>query len=216
MVKDAACIAVYGRRGSGKSTRTKSMIGGHKRVVVFDPQGEYGGLPGFRRCTTLAGVLGAVKAGWRSGFRVAYMPRGDFPRMLHGVCRMLWVAQAPYERGQDRRKVLLVVEEMNLAYPAARLPSEFYGMSRAVLQGRHRGIEIIGVTQRPALVSADFRGQVAETYVFPLSTSHDFKAVCEVYGKEHEPALRALEPHRFLRFVDGQVKPGRNPPIRPS
>jgi hypothetical protein len=205
----ADCIAIWGRRGSGKTTLTKKLLGGHRRVIVFDPMAEYAGA-GFRRCDSLEAVLRALKAGWGRGFRIAYVPSGDFPRMLHGLATLIWHAQSPYQTGADRRELLFVVEEMNLGYPATKLRADYSGMTKITLQGRHRGISIIGISQRPAGVSADFRGMVAETYVLPLSTALDLRAVTDVYGREHDRALRALRPHAWLRFLDGQVITGKN------
>jgi len=212
-MKDAACTAVFGMRGSGKTTRAKILIGQSRRVVVFDPMGEYS-QRGFFRCTSLIQVRDRLKAGWRAGFKIAYVPRGDYPRMLHGLAYLLHHAQAPYWQGRDRRKILLVVEEMNLGYPASKLPAAYFGMSRITLQGRHRGIEIVGISQRPALVSADFRGSVAETFVFPLATGHDFKAIAEIYGRRHDVVLKALVTHNFIHFAAGKARAGKNPPLR--
>jgi DNA helicase HerA-like ATPase len=206
----ADCIAIWGRRGAGKSTLAKKLLGGHRRVIVFDPMGEYA-LRGFRVCGSLEAVLRVLKANWSRGFRIAYVPSGDFPRMLHGLATLIWHAQAPYQTGADRRELLFVVEEMNLGYPATKLRADYSGMTKITLQGRHRGISIIGISQRPAGVSADFRGMVAQTYVLPLSTALDLRAVTDVYGREHDRALRALRPHAWLRFLDGQVIAGKNP-----
>ncbi|WP_299394625.1 DUF87 domain-containing protein [Pelagibius sp.] len=213
-MKDAQCTAIYGRRGSGKSTLAKRLIGKHRRVVVFDPMGEYAALSIFRRADSVEEVRRLLRAGWARGFKIAYVPRADHKRSLHILACLIWDAQAPYDAGQDTRKILLVVEEMNLGYPASKLPSDLYGMTQVVLQGRHRGVGVIGITQRPALVSLDFRGQVAETYVLPLSAGQDTTAVTDVYGREHQAQIRSLKPHNWLRFHDGGASAGRNPKPR--
>jgi len=211
VIKNARCIAVYGRRGSGKSTLVKRLIADAPRLVVFDPVDEYGGVRGIRRAPSLKDVRAMMRVGWASGFKIAYITTSDHPRMLHGLADLIWQAQAPYGAGRDRRKVVLVVEEMNLGFPAFKLPAQWFAMGRAVLQGRHRGIEVIGVTQRPALVSTDFRGNVAETYALALATSHDYRAVFEVYGREAERALRSLAPHNYIHFSGGSWRLGANP-----
>ena len=83
-------------------------------------------------------------------------------------------------------------------------------MGRATLQGRHRGLGEIGIGKRTALESADFRGNVAETCVYPLSVGHDPAAITEVYGREYLGAIRALRPHRYHCFSSNAVKPGCN------
>ena len=209
MNKDAKCTAVYGRRGSGKTTRVKALLRGASRVVVFDPMAEYAAA-GYRRADSIKEVLAGLKAGWKKGFKIAYVPTTENMKALHALASLLWEAQIHYESGRERRKITLVVEEMNLGFPNSKLPSGCFGMTRAILQGRHRGLEIIGVTQRPALVSPDFRGNVAETYVLPLSTGHDYRAVAEIYGRETEKTLRSLQPHEYIHFFSGGSEKGRN------
>ncbi len=209
IVKDARCIAVYGRRGSGKTTLVQSLLADCQRVVCFDPLGQYAREFRWPGAASLQQVHSLVQMGWRDGFRIAYTPAMDYVGALHSLSLYLWHAQEPYDRGRDRRKLVLVVEEMNLSYPARQLPSDLGGFPRLVLQGRHRGIEIIGVTQRPALVSADFRGMVAESYVFPLGWDEDRR----VFGRSLAPAIGALANHHYLRVVDGRAEPGENPPL---
>jgi hypothetical protein len=206
MIKDARCIAVYGRRGSGKTTLVQRLLVGCDRVVVFDPLGQYAREFRWSGAVSLGALHLQVRAGWERGFRIALTPSGDFAAELHRLSVYLWAVQEPYDLGRDHRKLTLVVEEANLSMPVARLPGDMQGFLRLVLQGRHRGIEIIGVTQRPALVSADFRGNVAETCVFGLGFEDD----CRLF-RRHAEAVAALPAHSYLRFVDGRVEPGKNP-----
>ena len=209
MRKDARCTAVYGRRGSGKTTLVKGLIKSSDRLVVFDPMGEYARAPGFRRAVSVAGVLVHLKSGWGRGFRIAYDAGGAYINRLHSLSLLLWQAQEPYDRGADRRKLTLVVEEMNLGYPASGLPRGQDAFTRLVLQGRHRGIEVVGVTQRPALVSANFRSNVAETYVFPLEDEIDVAVILKKIGRAREADLRALRDFTYLRLAQGRVEAGR-------
>lgn len=203
---------VVGRRGSGKSTRVKAMIGDINRVVVFDPQDEYAAENRkVTRCETVAAVLKAIKAGWQKGFMIAYIPvAGNEPAELHRLVAMLWRVQANYIAGTDARKLALVVEEMDLSFPVSSLPAELNGMARACNQGRHAGLEIIGVTQRPALVSSTFRGNISEMYIFALAFANDRASILQMIGREHDAALLSLEDHHYLRFANGSVAPGQN------
>lgn len=209
-MKDAGRLAVYGRSGSGKTTRVKALLKGRRRVVVFDPMDEYGRLPGFKGARSLSAVLELLKKGWRSGFKIAYVPAGDFPAKLHHLAKLLWQAQAPYAAGDDTRKLTFIVEELSLGYPSARLPRGLDKMDQVILQGRHRGLEVIGVTQRPAEISATFRGNANEAYILALGDELDHARVLRSIGKEHEAKLRALQPHEFLHWKDNKIKKGKN------
>jgi hypothetical protein len=209
MIKDARCLTLYGCRGSGKSTRAKQLLKDHPRVVAFDPMAEYAE-HGFKQVTTIEGVRDALKAGWSRNFKISYVPNGDMMSRLHHLSELLWHVQKPYGDGLDSRKVLLVIEEANMGFPNQKMPPQYFGAQRLVLQGRHRGIGIMAITQRPALVSADLRGNVDEVYVFQQSQQLDINAITGVIGKEHETAIRALKAHEFLHWNRGTVVKGKN------
>lgn len=209
-MKDAGCLGVWGRRGSGKTTCVKALLKVRPRVICFDPMRDYAPGGRWRRADTLGGVLDHLKATWHGSFRISYVPPGDHVAALSRLADLCWQAQAPYDEGRDTRQLTLVVEEMNLSCPSYPLPREYQGFSRAVLQGRHRGIEIIGVSQRPALVSKDFRAQLTESYVLPLADVDDQAAILRQIGRQHADQLRALKPHHYIRFAEGEVSTGRN------
>lgn len=204
--EDAECISIFGRRGVGKTTLTMRLIRDARRVVVYDTMDQYSRLSkGFVRCTDLAAVRDALIANWRTGYRIAYVTKGDHPRMLHGLTSLLWAAQ---ERASA--KVKLVVEEMSKSYPVRQLPAVLTGMPQAVDQGRHRGIEIIATTQWPSLISLEYRMNCAETYVFSLGRATKLSDLRKI-DEEYAPEIRKLKPHTYLRFTDDKVTKGRNP-----
>lgn len=206
MRKDAELTLVVGRRGSGKSTLTKGLLKDRPKVIVFDPQAEYAGRP-WVRCDTRLELLRAMRKRWANGFHLAYVPvAGDEIEALHKLALICFSAQSPYNDGVDPRKLTLVVEEANLSIPARLLPVSLNGMARVVNQGRHYGIEVIAVTQRPAMISKDFRGSVATSYVFPLADEDDQQAMLNKLGKACREPLRTLANHRCLMHRDGQVR----------
>ena len=207
---DPIVTAIYGRRGSGKTTRAKALIKNEKRVVVFDPIGEYGQGRGVVHVDSVAGVRDAMAKRWRSGFRIAYTPQVDLPGRLHALSLLLWDAQAPYRQRREGRPLTLVVDEANMAYPSTKLPVARQGMMRLVLQGRHAGIGIIAVTQRPALVSTDLRGNAAVIYAFALPVGHDVAAVAATVGRPIAAQLPDLPDHVYLRWESGRVTRSRN------
>lgn len=211
LIKDAGCELVIGARGRGKSTKTKLLIKALKRVVVYDPMGEYARIDIYKRCGSIKEVMDALKRGWKRGFKIAYVPVGDHAQCLHDLCKLLMHVQKPYFDEKDTRQMTLVVEEMNLSFPVTKLSPALYGMQMMTLQGRHYGINVIGVTQRPAEVSATYRGNCECIYVFGLAQGMDFKAVSDTIGREHETKVRALKQHEFLKWQsDGRVELGKN------
>ena len=97
---------------------------------------------------------------------------------------------------------------MDLSVPNHATPKGMGGFKRLVLQGRHRGVEVIGVTQHPALVPTWFRINCAERYLFALGVEDH-----AVMGTRYRDELARLTPHRFIRFADGAATSGGNPPL---
>ena len=203
--KDAELIAVYGRRGTGKSTLTKGLLNNHGRVIVFDPRAEYAGR-GWRQCRTLVAVRDAMAKKWAGSFKIAYVPPGGSEKQaLSGLCSLIWQAQKPYEVGQDARKILLVIEEADLSLPVHQLPAGSRKQIEVCNQGRHMGIEAIAVTQRPAQLSLAFRGNAAVSYVFALAWEDDQMQISKMIGRKNRPMLANLQNYFFIKYEGGKV-----------
>lgn len=203
----AEVVGVWGMRGSGKTTRARELVHDAARVVAFDPLDEWARFPGWTRAESLRELVAVFKRSWRR-FRVAYVPAaGQLPAQLHGVAAVLWQAQAPFPACPG---LVLVVDELDATFPAHRLPAQLDGMPTLVLRGRHRGVGVVGISQRPALVSLSFRGNCARQYVLQLAAQQDRAAVLALIGREHGRQLAELAPHDFLEAHAGMVRRGRN------
>lgn len=210
VLKDAELWAVFGRRGSGKSTIVKGIARDPQRpkVVAFDPMREYGGR-GWVRASSLAELVKAMRERWRKGFRISYVPQpGEEAAELHRLAVLLWNVQAPYERGADPRKLTLIIEEANLGMPNHALPAGLNGVARLINQGRHRGLEAVAVSQRPALVSKTYRANCTRIFVFPLADETDRTEIGRVVGRDQLCALRSLQKYNFWLLEDGRKSVG--------
>lgn len=207
--KDAEIAFVVGRRGSGKSTRVAQLIRPVRRVVAFDPIAEYGGI----RCERIGDVRKALAANWGRGFRVSYVPPANYEmQAADELSRLLQRAQQPYFDGRDDRQITLVLEEADLAYPSSgKAPG---ALKALCLRGRHYGINIVAVSQRPTLVHPTLRGNARSWYVLPLDYDDDRREVLAKAGRQYADQLRTLQPHNFFHIRDGAVEAGKNPPLR--
>jgi hypothetical protein len=217
MIKDAALVSVYGPRGSGKSTLTRALIEGRRTVVAFDAIGDYGELRGWVpvHLTADPGInrkrLGAAakKAIGNKKFRLAVIPlAGSETANLHDLCMFLFDLQAGYRAGRFKEKLTLVIEEMDLSFPVHNLPADQGGMARLCNQGRHWGLEAIGVTQFPQQISKKFRNNAVYTYAFRLPDTPR-RAVEENMMDADKGRLRALAQYEFLEISIQGVKQGR-------
>ncbi|KLN61313.1 hypothetical protein WH96_06585 [Kiloniella spongiae] len=217
MGKGAERIGVYGGSGSGKSTRTKKLIKDRKRVLIFDPTGEYQHEPGFiqvGRSPNEVDLQRAIAAN-RRGFRIAYQCSAqNRPMQLHRLCLILMdIQKKVFEKVSYTAAdmVTLVVEEMNAGLPNHNLPSEIYGMFEVCARGRHYGIEVIGVAQRLAGIHADFRGNTTEVYILrPGDDVNDRAKTVGLLGTQYKDKIDELQPLEYFHKKNGVVTRGKD------
>lgn len=210
LVKDACRIGIYGRSGSGKTAFVKQHLRSDRRALIFDPLAEYPALCGIRAADTLRGVLDGVRAGWRRGFKIAYMPpAGREAEALHDLCKLILRVQEPYREGVPIPKLTLVVEELNLSFPVAALPRDLTGFAELCSRGRHWGVNLIGVSQRVAEVNTRFRGNTDRALFFAQQDHRDVSTIVSMIGPSWRAALQALQPGEYLELRGGHVGRGK-------
>lgn len=215
MNKEAKHIGAFGASGCGKSTYTKAYLKSYERVVVYDPMDEYAA-EGFTRCTTLGQVVDAMKKGQGVAYKVAYFADDTIidshPAALSELVeRILFPAQTAYKEGKSDKKILLVVEEANKALPNEKLPKESrYGLAVAN-QGRHYGVDLAVISQRPALVSTEVRNACLARVYFRLGHNGDVSEIERELPAHYKGILRQLLPHSFVKLLaNGDIEEGKN------
>jgi hypothetical protein len=203
---------VSGSPGQGKTTLVNAIAAG-RRVVVFDNNGEYHA-KGFHAVTTVRGFYGAVADRWHDPkLRVAFVPPpGGERQALSEISEALCTIQQPYKVTPDGRvppipKVLFIVEEMDASFP-----SHVYDGWFAEICGRrrHYGIDVLGVTLKPSLVSTRFRGTCDVQYFFAHHDHVDIQTIGKMVGPKHAAHVAHLQPHCYLRRFRGQISYGKN------
>ena len=204
--RDGKRMAIYGQSGSGKSHYAKKLIQGIDRIVCFDPEEEYGSLPGFISVTSLDELLEILKDCHDSSFKVAFVPQAMREEaQLHEISVLIEKMQEPYKAGKSERKVTLLVDEMNLSFPL-NTKDEHSGFARLVSRGRKRGINIIGITQRPAEVATRFRGNIDRLACFSLSLPNDMDVIGKTVGPEAQSAVKELPEYGHIFFENGKME----------
>lgn len=189
---DAEMIAVFGMRGSGKTTRVKELLEGRRRIVVFDPHHEYP----FPKVDNFPALLAHIKSHWRD-FAVSYVPpENSEQQALSDLSEVLFKVMQPYKDGSDDQQMTLVVEELQMSFPSESLPAGCRGFLAMCQRGRHWGINVIGVTQQPASISARFKGNCAEHHLFNLEWHTDLKAVGAMIGPDKVKKIQLCGPHQ--------------------
>lgn len=200
-------VGVWGRSGSGKSSFVKQQIAAKRRVIVFDPLGEYGaeGMTEIRHLSPsdLGKVKRAMLDNW-SGFRIAYVPPAG--REIEALNKLAWMlTELQDEVPKDKRRLLtLVIEEMNVSFPLNGGPEKCPGMAELCSRGRHRAISLVGVSQRIAEVSTRFRGNNNMTVIFAQQGKRDRETAAAEIGADLDQ-VAGLQDLEYLVEKDRKV-----------
>ena len=167
--------------------------------------GDIGSLPGFISVSSLLDLLDVLRDCYDGSFKVAFVPSALREEAeLHEVASLIERLQEPYLTGKSDLKVTLLVDELNLSFPLNPRP-EYSGFARLCSRGRKRGINIIGITQRPAEVSTRFRGNIDRLACFALSVPNDFQVITQTIGPDAEKAVKELPEYGHIFFENGKM-----------
>lgn len=156
----------FGKRGAGKSYKAMRYLAEHRpgRLLIWDTMGEYGAHA--HAVPTLAHI-GELTKGER--FALRYTPRGTDREL---AARFGAFCALAYQRGN----LLMVVEELQRVTEPSHAPADW---SDCTLRGRHRGVSIIGLSQRPASVDKDFFSMCDLITTARLAYSRDRRTMAE-------------------------------------
>ncbi|MBF0383400.1 MAG: DUF87 domain-containing protein [Magnetococcales bacterium] len=210
IIKNAERVGIFGKSGSGKSTRAKQMLHSEQRLVIFDTMGEYGE-EGVYQVHSLAQLKQYLAENWRQ-FKVAYVPPyATRVEALHKLSVMLRGLQQPYINNvPGAQKMTLMVEELNGCFPVSGLTANLMGFADLCGRGRHFGIGLIGISQRFAAVHNDFRANMSESYFFGQDNSADIRTIQGMVGQEVIDKMMSFQPHEFFKRRAGNVEYGKN------
>jgi len=182
---------VIGKRGSGKSILAKQLIGDAGRLVVFDIMSEYG-------CgvTFDSEDMPCLVAFWRQvhrgSFRIVYRP-------IEPKAEIEWLAEAVYCLGD----VTFVVEEIDSVCTPYDVP---WAMRQIIQRGRHKNIQMIGVTPAPFGINRDLTRQAKDIFVFSTNEPRDIQYLRGLLGEKIEPALAGLDKYEFVHWTEEDEK----------
>lgn len=181
----ADVIAVIGATGSGKGVFIKqyALKKSDRRLMIWDYMREYGS---FVDVITdkLAVALQALKAGH---FRIAFQPSFDDKiraKQFDLFCR------AAVHVGNLR----LVIEELAFVTSPTYAPP---GWKMVTSVGRHRGLRVVGASQRPAQVDKAFWGNCTEVHCGFLNFLADQKTMASALCVTVDD-IKGLEPLQYI------------------
>lgn len=195
---DSRRVGIFGASGSGKTTKALDLIKSCQRLVVFDVLDDFVGK--FRRFTSLDDLKVFLIKNYVKGFRAAYVPPyGSEARALSDLSEFLKNLQVGFKLRQHNAKVTLFVDELNRSFPLGLTKQKpLNGFGFLCNQGRHYGVNIIGVSQRVSMVDMPFRANLSDLYIFRLADFNDVKAAAAMIGSKYRPRILDLPNYKYI------------------
>lgn len=214
----AKIVAVIGASGTGKSSYIKGeLLKKYSRLLVWSPLEKTDNYAEFCGGTVVRGKITEFIAQLKAGTKaVVYVPTGngaDEKRQFDLFCRCVWEIEGAH----------VLVEELSRVTMPSFAPPAWKNLSTG---GRHQGLTIIGVSQRPANIDKDFLGNCTEIRCYRLNYGTDAKVMADslrmestyVQGpggrtvrRKPEMVLRELPDfHFFHKNPDLSVRQGVN------
>jgi hypothetical protein len=193
-------VGIVGRKGSGKSTRTATLLKYVPRIIVWDPMADHrpllpDSIEGLR--DELADYLD--EAYEKNTFACSYVPGDDLEWEFDEVCELVY----------DFGNLLFVVEEAPLVCKAGHMPPRF---GKLVRTGRHRGLDILWTAQRASEVSRTLTSATDFWIFYSQTEPRDLDAIAERCGREIAAKVAELGLHDFFVWDVIARKPLTNVP----
>ena len=201
-------IAIFGKRGSGKSTLCQFIQKSFPRVLVLDLMNEYPERDGDTVVRSLAHLQEVVLYVLRENvrrYRIIFkldVVNADITTQARALLRI----------AQRMGDLVLVLEEMHEVFPQDGRDSD--EVRKLVLLGRHAKVGIIGTSQRAALVSKTFVTQCSHVFVSRMVEANDLRYFKNTLGVD-DNALRKLPDYNFAYVHNGTRRANVKAPLTP-
>jgi DNA helicase HerA-like ATPase len=180
-IKTTDVILILGQRGTGKSNLVKYLAKRFKRIVVYD-------------CLHEHSELGAVthniedinNENLELNEKIIFQPYEDSQELFNEFCNRVWKMQ----------NVVCIIEEISNYASNNYLDLNF---SKLLRLGRHRGIGLICISQRCALVNKTIPALAEHIISFRQQLPNDLAYLYEFVGQDVYK-LPSLENFYFMHY----------------
>ena len=181
-------LVILGKRGSGKSTLAQDLVKDKSRLLIYDSTGhdyDEGVI-----ITHYAELLDYLIGQERKAFRVTYKPL-HAERDFDAVCEVV----------KRLGRLTFLVDECDLYATPSFTPENFLWILKL---GRHRDIEVVCVSRRPAEMSRNVTAQAEQFFVFKTTEPRDIMYLKGfIDGAEK---IKTLDIYSFLWYNKGDEK----------
>ncbi len=198
--QDGRLVVIAGASRSGKTVWTVRATAKDRRVIVWDAEGQWCDLRGYRKSSSRPELLRAVLAAGAGPLRVAYVPGGDLRAEFD-----FWAGVA-FHWARYHGPAVAIAEELADVTSQAKAPGNWGIMLR---RGLKRGLSIYAISQRWAEADKTAVGNASEFVLFRMSSADDVSYMAKktrVPGAE----LDGLQKLEFVRYsVEGEFERGK-------
>jgi len=177
---------IFGKRGSGKTLLAQRHCQDRNRLIIYDTLGEYTDGVVIEDWQTLKDFWVKV---YRGNFRIIYQPvdpEGDFDT----ICRLVYECE----------DLTFLIEELDRYSKPLTLSLPFKNI---IQRGRHRNIELIGVTQRPHGVDKLLTSQAKQMFIFNTTEPRDVDYFKDTIGYNVVCVIAGLKEYEYVEYRDG-------------
>lgn len=188
----AKIVALMGATGAGKSTAVRLHVAASspRRLLVWDPKGEYRALG--RQVGTVAGVSKLARAAGHHGpLAAVFRPSFD---TKEARSQFDWFCRLAYALGD----VQVVADELHQVMTSGWAPA---GWNRLVSMGRERAARLIAASQRPADMAKVFWDQATVIRSGRLNGEASARAVAGVLMVPWQEVVALPDLHFIQRSV---------------
>lgn len=169
---DSEIICVIGRRGSGKTTLAKAvLIPSFPRFIIFDQLDEYADMENVSIATNKTDLIELIEIGENIRIPSDTIPFETVTEIVNKIAYNYY----------------LVVDEFHMLFQFhMRFLSDYPAFRNIVLTGRHSGVGLLLITQRPTHIPMDVLSQATKLYVFNVYHKNDIKHIAAVINTADE------------------------------
>jgi len=199
-------VYVCGMNKTGKSywaSRLVENMRGVVGVIVYDPNWEHSKLvDNDEDVVTDPGVLAHMEQVPR-GSLVLVQPDDDSDTAFDAYCQAIW---------ENQRNVFVMVDEAHDVCPALGDLLPYH--KRLIRRGRHFGIGMVHVSQRPAETHKMPLAQAQHVIIFKMHLDNDIQYVASwLQSKELPAMITRLKPYHYVYYDVNAGTIHVNPPV---
>lgn len=180
MKRENEIITILGKKGGGKTSLAANLTNESNRLIIFDYNREYErGLI----VTNPPKLAQELQKYYQSSFRIIYRPDESLllDEQFEGFS-LIAHAMTNYT---------LVIEEIDLVASAGFMPQ---GLQKIINYGRHKGINLIGLSRRAFKVPRDLTSNSDKVIIAgPLNEPRDIKYLADFMDSSDAEKVRNLK-----------------------